>query len=364
MLGLCASKFTLDQPGSSRPITSMLIALPPNPSTPCPGDSSRSSDDRGSSNKQAFPLDTHYQLSNGVPIDDNVYYEVGTETGNGKYSSVLNYQESLRSPGANDDCGNVEPFIARISDSTGRWNRISDSTGRWNRISDSTGRWNRISDSTGRWNRISDSTGRWNSRKQKKLDFYFWDCKVIRHDLKSPNRDRCHIEEVKNTVTQRRDVFTSKQREMHMEKCYLSEADTDMFDTDVCHAPFPSGEKVDLCGGLGYAGDVDTSHLSQQNVSHTDEDLMRCEKCGVSLPIWDMPEHSDHHFAQDLQLKLDRLNEDGDGKMRRSQSPVKLSKKTKLRVLNSDSCVKKWRDRNKVAFRNSSILSFLNRHRT
>uniref|UniRef100_A0A4W3JNZ0 DNA polymerase eta n=1 Tax=Callorhinchus milii TaxID=7868 RepID=A0A4W3JNZ0_CALMI len=31
------------------------------------------------------------------------------------------------------------------------------------------------------------------------------------------------------------------------------------------------------------------------------EDVARCEKCGEYLPVWDMPEHHDFHFAQNLQ---------------------------------------------------------------
>lgn len=31
------------------------------------------------------------------------------------------------------------------------------------------------------------------------------------------------------------------------------------------------------------------------------EDLISCEKCGKTLAVWDIPEHSDYHFALDLQ---------------------------------------------------------------
>ena len=27
------------------------------------------------------------------------------------------------------------------------------------------------------------------------------------------------------------------------------------------------------------------------------EDQVPCEKCGSLVPVWDMPEHSDYHFA-------------------------------------------------------------------
>ncbi|XP_063297640.1 DNA polymerase eta [Pelobates fuscus] len=35
--------------------------------------------------------------------------------------------------------------------------------------------------------------------------------------------------------------------------------------------------------------------------SHSKEDLLNCEKCALLLPVWDIPEHMDYHFAQELQ---------------------------------------------------------------
>ncbi|KAL4237255.1 hypothetical protein ACF0H5_001974 [Mactra antiquata] len=32
-----------------------------------------------------------------------------------------------------------------------------------------------------------------------------------------------------------------------------------------------------------------------------DEDIMKCEKCSLLIPVWEMPEHMDFHFAQELQ---------------------------------------------------------------
>ncbi|XP_067681136.1 DNA polymerase eta-like [Haliotis asinina] len=37
-------------------------------------------------------------------------------------------------------------------------------------------------------------------------------------------------------------------------------------------------------------------------VAHLDnDDMMQCDKCDRTLPIWEMPEHSDYHFALELQ---------------------------------------------------------------
>ena len=37
------------------------------------------------------------------------------------------------------------------------------------------------------------------------------------------------------------------------------------------------------------------------------EDLMTCDKCGLTLAVWEMPEHSDFHFAVELQQTSDPL---------------------------------------------------------
>ncbi|MED6269055.1 hypothetical protein CHARACLAT_029091 [Characodon lateralis] len=34
------------------------------------------------------------------------------------------------------------------------------------------------------------------------------------------------------------------------------------------------------------------------------EDLITCERCGKEVPVWEMPEHNDYHFALDLQKSL------------------------------------------------------------
>ena len=40
---------------------------------------------------------------------------------------------------------------------------------------------------------------------------------------------------------------------------------------------------------------------SNQGVNLSAEDYMDCPECGKILPVWDMPEHSDYHFALNLQ---------------------------------------------------------------
>ena len=38
-----------------------------------------------------------------------------------------------------------------------------------------------------------------------------------------------------------------------------------------------------------------------------EEDIMTCDKCGQTLAVWEMPEHSDFHFAMELQQAVDPL---------------------------------------------------------
>ena len=45
-----------------------------------------------------------------------------------------------------------------------------------------------------------------------------------------------------------------------------------------------------------------------QSSSHTNssEDFMECDSCGEMIPIWEMPEHSDYHFALNLQKEVNK----------------------------------------------------------
>nr|AAX35543.1 DNA polymerase eta [Xenopus laevis] len=45
-----------------------------------------------------------------------------------------------------------------------------------------------------------------------------------------------------------------------------------------------------------------TSALQEASLAgHSEEDIMCCEKCGLKLLVWEIPEHMDYHFAQELQ---------------------------------------------------------------
>lgn len=43
---------------------------------------------------------------------------------------------------------------------------------------------------------------------------------------------------------------------------------------------------------------------NQHSPSVAKEDLLKCERCGQDVLVWEMPEHSDYHFALDLQNSL------------------------------------------------------------
>lgn len=46
-------------------------------------------------------------------------------------------------------------------------------------------------------------------------------------------------------------------------------------------------------------------------------DFMTCDKCGSKIPVWEMPEHSDYHFAFDLQNEqvVAAISSQGEGKV-------------------------------------------------
>uniref|UniRef100_A0A3Q1HC56 DNA polymerase eta n=1 Tax=Anabas testudineus TaxID=64144 RepID=A0A3Q1HC56_ANATE len=57
------------------------------------------------------------------------------------------------------------------------------------------------------------------------------------------------------------------------------------------------------CVELTDALDVD-SEVKHCPSSVAREDLLNCERCGLEVLVWEMPEHNDYHFALDLQNSL------------------------------------------------------------
>ena len=60
----------------------------------------------------------------------------------------------------------------------------------------------------------------------------------------------------------------------------------------------------------------------------TAEDFVLCNKCGKQILIWDLPEHNDFHFAQDLAHDLNRSVSSSNSPVVKAKSPPR--KKTKL----------------------------------
>ncbi|KAM4772786.1 DNA polymerase eta [Rhinophrynus dorsalis] len=60
--------------------------------------------------------------------------------------------------------------------------------------------------------------------------------------------------------------------------------------------------------GCTSAGDSELTDISQSHPS--EEDLMSCEKCGLRVLVWDIQEHMDYHFAQELQDSFSAPNLD------------------------------------------------------
>ncbi|XP_008277752.1 DNA polymerase eta [Stegastes partitus] len=57
------------------------------------------------------------------------------------------------------------------------------------------------------------------------------------------------------------------------------------------------------CEELRDERDVDPE-LNHRPPSVATEDLLKCERCGREVLVWEMPEHNDYHFALDLQNSL------------------------------------------------------------
>lgn len=54
------------------------------------------------------------------------------------------------------------------------------------------------------------------------------------------------------------------------------------------------------CEDLKEGLDIDTDN-NDNLPKVASEDLLKCERCGQDVSVWEMPEHNDYHFALDLQ---------------------------------------------------------------
>lgn len=52
---------------------------------------------------------------------------------------------------------------------------------------------------------------------------------------------------------------------------------------------------------VNVAGNSSLAYNSQEMTQRAAEDQVLCEKCDSLVPVWDMPEHLDYHFALELQ---------------------------------------------------------------
>lgn len=63
----------------------------------------------------------------------------------------------------------------------------------------------------------------------------------------------------------------------------------------------------------------------------TSEDLIKCDQCGKEVLVWEMPEHTDYHFALDLQKSLSSSTTSGTSGTSASSFPTPVRGKTKSR---------------------------------
>ncbi|RXN15452.1 DNA polymerase eta [Labeo rohita] len=61
------------------------------------------------------------------------------------------------------------------------------------------------------------------------------------------------------------------------------------------------------------ASEAVVSLIAPSDVNTSSEDLHACERCGLKVLVWEMPEHMDYHFALDLQKSFSSSSASGNG---------------------------------------------------
>ncbi len=81
---------------------------------------------------------------------------------------------------------------------------------------------------------------------------------------------------------------------------------------------------------LKYFTDTASHKVSSANDSISADDFVICKKCGKRILAWELPEHNDFHFAQELQQNMNRsmINE---AKSRTSPPKKKVKRNTNIR---------------------------------
>lgn len=82
--------------------------------------------------------------------------------------------------------------------------------------------------------------------------------------------------------------------------------------TSTGHTAVTADDSEDAAVELELAGDQTQSEDQvefEPEANHhlpnvASEDLLKCERCGKEVLVWEMPEHTDYHFALDLQKSL------------------------------------------------------------
>lgn len=82
--------------------------------------------------------------------------------------------------------------------------------------------------------------------------------------------------------------------------------------TTTGQTPVTAEDSKDAAVGLELTGHQTQSEdqmAFDQEANHhpphvASEDLIKCERCGKEVLVWEMPEHTDYHFALDLQKSL------------------------------------------------------------
>ncbi|KAK6183376.1 hypothetical protein SNE40_010871 [Patella caerulea] len=130
--------------------------------------------------------------------------------------------------------------------------------------------------------------------------------------------------------------------------CYGNTSDSDNnlensdFETETKSAMTASAidkasEKRSICDNMNVGSLSDAQNGDQDGAMNfvlDEADFVKCEKCQKRIPVWEMPEHHDYHFALELQKEtnismIPRISSSSQSTSKRKLSPSSSNKKSK-----------------------------------
>lgn len=115
--------------------------------------------------------------------------------------------------------------------------------------------------------------------------------------------------------------------------CAVSEELPDPGSSQTAPAQMDSAQHNPSTLALNSKSALDVIQKATTSTSLAAEDQVPCEKCGVLIPVWEMPEHADYHFAVELQKSFLQPHPSGSpavptsSPQKRTKSPLASSNK-------------------------------------